>query len=414
MVKMINFFYLAVSFFWLSACATHQNYINPVQQDLKTGQCASALPKLQKLVEKNDDEELLYLMEYGSALQICKDFKESSKVFIQADRLAEQQDYVSLSRSLGATLLNEQLIQYKGDKFEKLFINALAALNYLELNDLDSAMVEVRRINEKTKKFAEAEKRNFEMNPFANYLGGLVYELQRKFDDACISYKEAHNLDPSYRAVAMDMLTSCWRAKRTQEFNILVKQISATPDEISYAKRKEKDAQEVVLIYLQGWGPKKTVRNGDVAFPLLQPTQSQTQKIIVSAEEETSNLIQISQPIYSVEKAAIYTLEEDYKTLGLRRFGARIAKEVVADQIRQKDRVLGDLAWIVMVASERADLRNWALLPESVQVVRLNAKNVKALKITGKDFNNDLSEDLGRIDLQSDPQKRVYLIRSLH
>lgn len=404
---------LAALFIFLSSCATHQNIIAPIQQDIKQGRCETALPALEKLTEKSDSDQLLYLMEFGSALQICKQYSKSNEILLKADQLSEEIDYISLSRTLGATLLNEQMLQYKGDKFEKLFINAMTALNFIELGQPESAMVEVRRINEKTKKLNTDEAKDFELNSFAQYLAGLVYETDRKYDDACISYKAAYKLDASFRSVALDMLTACWRARRTQEFNQLVKETHATEDEVSFAKRDYKKTNEKIIIFLQGWGPRKAVRTDDVVFPYLQPTFSNTKKLIISAAEDSNSLIKFSEPVYSVEKTAISTLEEDYKTLGARRLGARVAKEVMADQIRQKDKALGDLAWLVMVASERADLRNWSMLPESIQVVRVDATNVKLLNLSGRSYGDLESESFGQIDFAANPQKNIYLIRSL-
>lgn len=408
-----NLFGLAALLLVFSSCATHQNLIAPVQQDIKQGRCETALPALEKLSEKNTDNQLLYLMEYGAALQICKQYEKSNEVLLKADQLSEQIDYVSLSRSVGATLLNEQMLQYKGDKFEKFFINALTALNFLELGNNESAMVEVRRINEKTKKLSADEAKNFELNSFAQYLAGLIYENERKYDDACIAYRQAYNLDPSFRNVALDMLTACWRAQRTDEFNKLLKETSATEDEIKFAKRDFKKTKEKVIVFLQGWGPHKAVRPDDAVFPVLRPTFSNTKKLIITAADEKNSLVKFSEPIYSVEKTAMATLEEDYKTLGARRLGARVAKEVMADQIRQKDKALGDIAWFIMVASERADLRNWSLLPESVQVVRFDATHVNVLNLSGRGYGETDYENLGQIDLTVNPQKNIYLIRSL-
>jgi hypothetical protein len=406
-------FLLVLGLLGLSACASHQNLMAPMQKDIVGGQCAPALDKLQKLSEKEGDDQLLYLMEYASALQICREYSLSTKFFLQADHLAEQQDYVSISRTLGATLLNEQMLQYKGDKFEKLFINAMAAISYVEMNDFENAMVEVRRINEKTKKFAEDEKRSFELNSFASYLSGLIYEQSKNYDDACIAYQDAYNIDSGFRQVADDMLTACWRAKRRDEFNTLVKKINASNEEIENAKRNPKKTKDITIIYMQGWGPKKADRPRDPAFPYLQPTPSLTKKILVTSESSDKTVSLKSQPVYSVEKAAINTLEADYNYLVARRVGARVAKEVAADQIRQKNRALGDIAWVIMVASERADLRNWSFLPETIQVVRMDAAKLTNLKITGLDWQDNVSEDLGSIDLTVNPQKRIFLIRSL-
>lgn len=425
---------------FLAACATHSNQMGPIRRELEQLNCDAALKELDKVATPETDDQLLYLMEYGSALQICKQYAKSNEVLQQADQLSEKIDYISVSRVAAATLLNEQALQYKGDKFEKQFLNALSALNYIEVGKNEDAMVEVRRINEKIKKMADEEKRPYELNSFASYLAGLIYETERQYDDACISYKDSYNLDNTYKPVVLDMLTACWRAKRTMEYNNLVKKTTATEEEIKYSKRdSKKKKREVILVFLQGWGPQKAVEPGARSFARLIPSTSLTKKLQVSFESAADNQVVASAPvpntvtpaestlkaivpnpalqsqiIYNVEKSAIATLEADINSLAARRLGARVAKEVVADQIRQKDKVLGDLAWIVMVASERADLRNWSLLPETVQVLRLPVdENQTHLKLLGLNYNDQVSEDLGTIDLSAQPQKKIYLIRSV-
>ncbi|MGZ3691780.1 MAG: COG3014 family protein [Pseudobdellovibrio sp.] len=410
MFKLLSLLLIFIAF---SSCATHRNEIAPIQKDIQMGRCTEALAALQKKADETSDDQLLYLMEYGSGLQICKQYALSNEALQKADKLSEDIDYVSITRAVGSTLLNEQVSRYKGDKFEKLFLNAMGSLNYLELGDLDNAMVEVRRINEKTQKFSTEESKTFELNSFASYLSGLVYELGKKYDDACISYKDSYNLDSSYRVVALDMLTACWRARRQQEFKELSQKIGATQSEIEYAKRSDKNSKEIFLIFEQGWGPQKATRRNDPVWPILVPVVSNTQRLIATSETEGNNTVKMSETVYSVEKAAIQTIEEDYKTLGARRLGARVAKEVVADQIRQKDRALGDLAWIVMVASERADLRNWSMLPQSIQIIRMDVDKINSLKLIGQGSNGQTTEDLGLIDLTQNPNKKVYLIKSL-
>lgn len=410
---------------FLAACATHSNQMGPIRRELEQMNCEKALPELYKIASPETDDQLLYLMEYGSALQICKQYDQSNQVLQQADKLSEQIDYVSISRVTAATLINEQALQYKGDKFEKQFLNALSALNYIEQGKTEDAMVEVRRINEKIKKMADEEKRPYELNSFASYLSGLIYETGFHYDDACISYKDSYSLDNSFKPVVLDMLTSCWRAKRTMEYNDLVKKTTATEEEIKYSKRElKKKKREVILVFLQGWGPQKAAEPGARSFARLVPSTSLTKKLQASFETGTENPAVLtpfvvnpsmqSQVVYNVEKSAIATLEADINSLAARRLGARVAKEVVADQIRQKDKALGDLAWLVMVASERADLRNWSLLPETVQVLRLQVgENETRLKLSGLNFYDQVSEDLGTIDLTAQPQKKIYLIRSV-
>lgn len=398
----------------LSSCATHTVKLSPIQNFLLTGNCTEAFKTLELLSSEDSKDQLLYLMEYGSALQICKEYKRSNQIFLSADKLSEQVDYISASRVVGATLFNEETIQYKGDVFEKLFINVSAALNFIELGQFDEAMVEVRRINEKYNKFTAEEKNSFELNSFSQYLSGIIWEADNKYDDACIAYKAAYRLDRSFREVGLDMLTACWRAKRIQEYEKLLKELNPTHDEIKYTKRK-KNRNEKLIVYLQGLGPKKAPRREDPLYPYLVPTYNNIQKLKVTYEslDSKQSFEQQSQTVYSVEKAAIATQEADYSALVARRFGARVAKEVVADQIRQKNKTLGDVAWLVMVASERADLRNWSLLPETIQIVRFNpVKNSKVL-IEGLNEYGVAGESLPEIDLALAGKKKIFLLRTI-
>ncbi len=404
---MTKFVFLSVSLFFLAACATHPSRIAGAKLQLLNGECTPALQSLWELTQQNSDDQLLYLMEYGSALQICGDFQKSNQVFLMADKLSEQVDYHSVSNIAGATLLNEEMIQYKGDIFERLFINASAALNYVQLGQLDDAMVEIRRINEKYRKFSTEEKSSFELNSFSQYLSGLLYETDKKYDDACISYQAAYKLDPVYRQVALDALSACWRAKRTMEYELLIKTVSPTETETAYIKRKT--TGEITLLYLQGLGPQKYPRRDDSFYPYLAPTHSFTQRMQIVFE----NTSLVSEPVYSVEKAAIATLEADYSALAGRRLAARVAKEVVADQIRQKDKTLGNLALLVMVVAERADLRNWTLLPQTLQVLRIQPPAHAKIRVYGIDLVGNRSQEFAELDLSLTPKKKIYVLRSI-
>jgi hypothetical protein len=409
---MFKYLLILSSFLFLSSCATHQSRLAPIRSNLLLGQCETAIKSLDDLTSKEDSDRLLHLMEYGSALQICKDYQKSNRIFLEADKLSEQIDYISLSRVVGATLLSEEMIQYKGDIFEKLFINASAALNFLELQQYDEAMVEVRRINEKYNKFKAEEKTSYELNSFAQYLAGLIYENSGKYDDACISFKKAYKLDTTYRNVALDMLTACHRAKRMQEFTVLSNELSLTNEELEFVKRKIKN--EKIILYLQGLGPQKAARPENHLYPYFLPVQSLTKEIMINyTDEDEKPNSKVSKAVYSVEKAAINTLEADYSALTSRRLAARVAKEVAADQIRQKDKALGNLALIVMVAAERADLRNWSLLPQTVQVIRFNAAKMSKVKVVGLNQFNTESESFEDIDLSQNPKKKIYLMRSI-
>ncbi len=405
---MTKLFVTVISILFLASCASYQSRVAPARDNLRIGQCGPALKLLSDLSEKNDGDQLVYLLEYGTALQICKDYKTSNQVFLRADKLSDDLDYHSATRVVGAALLNEEMIQYKGDTFEKLFINAEAALNYLQMGEFDDALVEVRRINDKFQKMNSDDKKKFELNSFTQYISGLIWESDHKYDDACISYKTAYKIDPSYRGVALDMLRGCWLARRNQEFDLMVKDIGPSEEELSNIKQK--NSNELVFIFLQGWGPQKAPRPDARIYPYLVPVYSTTQTLQVEVDGKKY----VSQPVYSVEKAAIETLNADYASLVARRVGSFVAKQVVADQIRQKDRALGDIANLIMLASEKADLRQWSMLPQTVQVIRIvPTSGAGKIQLSGLDRNSQVSEKFEDVEMGALKKKKIYIVRSL-
>ncbi|MBN8535421.1 MAG: hypothetical protein J0M15_00085 [Deltaproteobacteria bacterium] len=349
-------------------CATYQNKVEKARQFLGANQFESAQSHLLPLAQEESGDQLVYLLDYATTLQISGQYKESNKFFFKAEKLAEEQDYHSVSRVTGSFLLNEEMKQYKGDTFERIFINAYLAMNYLELGDLDSALVETRRINDKYKLLRSEEKKSFELNSFAKYLSAMIWEADKKYDDAFIAYKEAYEIDPHIETIKEDLVRISKKAQRLDEYKRYKSEFLLN-NEAQDGHDKEK--AELIVIYQQGWGPRKRYNSYDVKFSILSPVFNDTQKAKVIISSLSSPKIEkISKNIYDVQEAAIKTLKDDQAALLARRVGAFVAKEVASREISRKNEALGLIAWFVMHASERADLRQWSTLPSSIQVIR--------------------------------------------
>lgn len=356
-------------FLLLSSCASYQGKIGKSRQLIEAGQSDKALIELKKLSEQADGDKLVYLLDYGSALQINGQLKESNQIFLQADKLSEEIDYHSASRVAGSLLTNEEMVQYKGDTFEKIFINAYLAMNYLEMNMLDDALVESRRINEKYLKLRAEEKKTFELNPFAKYLSALVWEADQKWDDAAIAYNEAYKLDPNISTIREDLIRSAKKARRMDAYDQWKKQF---PEVVEKPEWYDKNYGELVILVQQGWGPRKDFNPIDYRWPILRPVYSNTQKVRLNIEGVGSFE---SRFVYNTEAAAIKTLQDDALSLVGRRIAGRVAKDLAAQEIRKKNEALGAVALLVMRASDRADLRQWSMLPQTVQVIRVFLKS---------------------------------------
>lgn len=335
---------------------------------MKQGQIQSAIAMLQDLAAEPSGDQLVYLMELGMALHIDGQFEQSNKILLKADKLADQADYTSISRTALATLSSESALQYKGESYEKLLINAYLAMNFLMMGQYDSALVEVRRVNQKVATLRANGRENYEYNPLSHYLSALIYEGDRKFDDAYIEYVKVYELEPSLPKIGEDLIRSATLAQRPDAIKKWKEKFPNVEKDPAWSDRQK---GEIVFIYQQGWGPKKVESRGDHRFPELRPEYSQTGQAVVQIDGPGKNKDKATtQEIYNLERSAMQTLSADYAWMVARKVGAFVAKEVVADQIRQKDELLGLVAKIAMHVTDRADLRQWSTLPRTFQIAR--------------------------------------------
>jgi uncharacterized protein len=356
--------------FSLISCATYQSEVSSARVAIAKGEIDKALKELKPKADKKSDNQLVYVLDYATALQMSGKIEESNRYFMLADKLAEQMDYHSVTNVASSMLLNEEMVQYKGDTFEKVFINAFLAMNYLKLNNYDDAMVEVRRMNEKFNKYRLDEKKVFEVNPFSRYLAAVIYEATKKWDDAYIAYQETYKLDPTIPTIKEDLIRSSYWARRTDDHAMWKKKFP----EVDFKPEARKNKKgEIVLLYLSGWGPRKQPDPSAPLMPILVPVYNQTQKasLVVNGTPYPPSVL-----VYDTQNAAIATLNADRPALIARRIAARVAREVAARQIADRDKnnggLLGAVAFIGMQVTERADLRQWSFLPASIQISRIS------------------------------------------
>lgn len=397
----------------LASCATYQSKVFKTRELVESGQIQAATQELVLLADKPGDDQLIYVLDYATLLQYAGRLKDSNDYFFKALKLIDEFDYQSISRVTGSLLLNEEMVQYKGDTFEKIFVNAYLALNFLEMNDLDSALVETRRINQKYQAYRQEEKKNFEMNPFATYLSALIWEADGKYDDAFIAFKDAYKLDANIGRIESDLVRTARKSQRMDEYKRLKNEFSQVKEDPSWY---DKSLSDVVVIFQNGWGARKDFNPQSPRFPILRSVYSESRNVRVHVEPLDKNkggpYLAQTEFVYSVDDAAIKTLLEDQGSLAARRIGGIVAKEVAADQIRQKNELLGLVAQIAMHASDRADLRQWSFLPKEFQMARIRIKPGKyKLRLTTQ---NRYSETAGSGVFEKDIEVRAGQTRFIN
>jgi hypothetical protein len=81
-------------------------------------------------------------------------YDDSSQLLEEGERAIEAAFTKSLTMEIGTYLLNDNVREYAGEDYEDIYINAFNALNYYHRGDVEGALVEVRRMNNKARYLA--------------------------------------------------------------------------------------------------------------------------------------------------------------------------------------------------------------------------------------------------------------------
>lgn len=182
-------------------CSCAKNYIVKLQtteEYFYRGKYNSAIDEIRTLVEDADaKDKLLYFMEAGVILHSMGEYEKSNLAFKDADAIAETIK-TSISKQVAAFLLNDTKANFKGENFERVLIKFYIALNYLMLNDYDSAKRYFRKVNYELREM-KYEDQKYKQNVAARFLDAIISESQGNYNDARVQYKNIQMIEPDNR-----------------------------------------------------------------------------------------------------------------------------------------------------------------------------------------------------------------------
>jgi hypothetical protein len=217
-----------LSFLFLASCATHPDIYKPVDNHVAEGAYAQGAAAI---AEAQDSRTPIYppknavmlFLDKGMLDHYAENYKESSAGLEEAERLIVDAYTKSVTLEIGTFILNDNTREYAGEDYEDLYLNVFNALNYYNMGNIEEALVEVRKINEKLKaltvKYAASieqakqyadenggysggnneEKFTFTDSALARYLAALFWRGTGHSDDARIdldALAEAYRLSP--------------------------------------------------------------------------------------------------------------------------------------------------------------------------------------------------------------------------
>lgn len=180
----------------LASCASYRQQSAQYYQSLEQAdydQAEKALGKNRLLKKKRN--RLLYLLEKGKLAHLKGQWEESNRHFNEADGMMESERN-SLGDIAMSNLLNPMMKTYRAEDFEKYLVHYYKAINYLQLNNREEALVEARRITLRNYALVDkaGQRDRYDQDGFALSLQGMIYEAAGDWNNAFIAYRNAANL----------------------------------------------------------------------------------------------------------------------------------------------------------------------------------------------------------------------------
>ncbi len=276
------------------------------------------------------------------------------------------------ARSIASFALNESVLEYRGEGYERVQLHTGLALAYFAKGLLEDARVEVRRANALLESEEELYEKEYAAGGLGHFLSAVSYELALEPDQAYIDYERMHEKGLGGELVTRSLARlarALGRDEETRRWEEQYGRPESLPD----------GAACVILIAGVGMGPFKVEGTLPIPTPegLLQWSVPSYQRnpqpiaalVLAAPRDELSARSVLVENVSDVAKKNL-----DDRLLWLvtkstaRAFLKREATRALEDEHGTAGRIAGDLFTFF---SERADLRAWQTLPDTWQAARL-------------------------------------------
>lgn len=416
-------------------CSGPMAHYAGVERSLLAGQSEQAVQIMQAAKDAYDNKShLLFLMDYGMVLHLAGRYTDSNAILEEAHLLIEDLYTKRLRDKASALLVNEARQPYEGAPYEHVMINVVKALNYALLQQWNEALVEARRIDHRLNVLSDTveDEEEYQEDPFARYLVGLLYDMAGDTNNAYVGYRKAEQVYEEGQAwtrvslpdvLKSDLIRTAHRLglhEEGEQYQAKYPEVAAQP----MAKQDSTFAQIVVISY-HGQGPKKedlvidvpvsldalrlvaitkpgfrqstrATRGGEallygihgriarIALPRFTMHKQSRTLDTIQIRNQTTMISTQTQRLYDVQAVAEKNLADEYDSLVLRAVARTAMKMGAAEGVALGARaaagknnrdwigpLVGGLARVLALTTEEADIRSWRMLPGEIQLARI-------------------------------------------
>lgn len=368
-----------------SGCSTHAKRLATPRTLFYDGRLEECRTSLAKLEKSRHDKDVVNLDLAVVDLLSGRPLEAEKRLKIARDRF-EELESESLTEKTVSMWTDDQVRSYGGEDYEKILIRAFLALSNL-LHDGTDAESYTLQLQQKHEEIAirvgeidPSKPQPYRPLPMGFYLRGMLREATlRDYDDAVRNYEIASSLMPECMPLQWD-LNRARGGVHSQPGNGVIyvfAMVGRGPYKVEVSEQPTSDALLIADRIVSAAGPYKVpptiapIKIPDIAIPTSD----------VSSVGVSVNGARIGEThcIADVEQLAVESYKATRNTIVARAVARRVIKKATVAAAKQSMNTEGlssvgmDLAGIAWEATEGADTRCWGLLPNAIQVLRVEA-----------------------------------------
>jgi hypothetical protein len=354
---------------------------------------AEALVERAKETSYGHKNRVLYHLDLGAVQFDAQKYKDSDQNFATAEDDMDALYTKSIHQAAGTMLLNDNTVDYAGERFERAFVNVYRALNYLFEGDRDDALVEIRKLSRLLQEYSDTAgaETSYKDDAFAQYLSGLLYEDGGQPDDARISFEAADRAYKNYsKAYAVGAPTFDAPALEGSQNGELVfihgNGVSPRKEGRSFQVAWGEGVAAINASKEDNAGPaRNAVRAGflghaiTVAYPVYVQDPFRIHRSEIEVDGRTAQT-QLVENVSAIAEKALAERQAAIRTRAIARATIKyILSKAATDEAKRK---YGDASWqalltqvgtsVVSAATEIADTRDWTSLPAQFLLARMS------------------------------------------
>lgn len=371
----------------LSGCATYADRAHVVRTSFYANTLSGSLTEIEKGLKKGKGDEDVLKLEKAMVLLADGKPQESEQLLREVRDRFDYLEQASVGEAALSWITDDNAKSYAGEDYERVLVRTFLALSNL-MHDGSDAEAYSLQVAEKQQQIIAAAVEPDGTNPKANYqqvaLGpyiraALREQTHRDFDDVARSREMVVNWQPDFAQGRVDLQRAAYGRHSEPGHGVLyvITLVGRGPYKEEVAEIPSQVALLIADRILSATG-KHTLPPtiAPIKVPKVMPQVNLIRSVNVSVNGQQQGQ---TETITDIGRMATEQYEAVYPSIVAKAVVRRVvkkgaiyaAKEVVGVDKYSWQSLALDAAGVVWEATESADTRCWGLLPDKIQVLRV-------------------------------------------